>query len=429
MKINMVSLGCPKNLVDSEKILGALCTAGIEISDSAEDCDAMILNTCAFISPAMDETESEIQKCLGLATDGRRLFVVGCAVNRYGDELKQRYPTVAGWYSLEDVPALIKKLAPGAALNLRTRLPTTHGFTYLKISDGCSNSCSYCTIPSIKGPHRSFDINDLVAEANELAVLGFTELILIGQDTTRYGIDVYGKPMLIPLLNRLAGIPGIEWLRLMYAHPRTIDESVIKEITRNPKICKYIDLPIQHINSRILKSMNRGVDRHRIVEVVRELKSIPDIALRTTIIVGYPTETDDEFSELMEFLSQGYFDWLGVFPYYREPGTRAAQLPQLPDEVITDRYEMALALQQELLKRKNTERCGKTYQTLIHARDRQFVGHAKFCAPEIDSRILIHQGNLALGRTYDIQITDTVGTDLRGEVTNVHEKRGTRSET
>ncbi|UCD19286.1 MAG: 30S ribosomal protein S12 methylthiotransferase RimO [candidate division WOR-3 bacterium] len=424
MKINMVSLGCPKNLVDSEKILGALGAAGIEISDSVEDCDAVILNTCAFISPATDETESEIENCLGLVTNGRRLFVVGCAVNRYGDELKRRYPNVTGWYRLEEIPALIKKLAPGAALNLRTRLPTTHGFTYLKISDGCSNSCSYCTIPSIKGPHRSFDMNDLVAEANELADSGFTELILIGQDTTRYGADVYGKPMLIPLLNRLSGIPGVEWLRLMYAHPRTIDESVIEEVARNPKICKYMDLPIQHVNSRILKSMNRGVDRHRIIEVVKELKHIADIALRTTIIVGYPTETDDEFSELMELLSQGCFDWLGVFPYYREPGTRAAQLPQLPEEVISDRYEKALALQQELLKQKNKERCGKTYRTLIHARDHQFVGHAEFCAPEIDSRILVDQGNLVLGRIYDIQITEAVGTDLRGKETNEDEKGG-----
>jgi len=415
MKVNMVSLGCPKNLVDSERILGALGAAGMEISSAAEDSDVIILNTCAFISPAIEETEEEIQSCLRLVNNGRKLFVIGCAVNRFGTELKRRYPKVSGWFSLQDVPELIKILAPGA-LNVQARMPTTSGYAYLKISEGCSNNCSYCTIPSIKGSYRSFEMDALVTEGNELAELGFRELILIGQDTTRYGTDLYGKPMLDSLLNKLSRIPRIEWLRLMYAHPGTIDENILEEIERNKKICRYIDLPIQHINSRILESMNRAVDRQRIEKIVKALKAIAGISIRTTIIVGYPTETDDEFDELMEFASQGYFDWVGVFPYYREPGTNAAHLPQLPEELITERYEKALTTQQHLLRQKNSERCGSTHRTLIHGRDRHFIGHAEFSAPEIDSRILVRNENLKLGRFYEIQITNTLGSDLQGEL-------------
>jgi ribosomal protein S12 methylthiotransferase len=416
MKVNMVSLGCPKNLVDSERILGALGASGMEITSSAEDSDVIILNTCAFISPAIEEAEEEIQNCLRLVHNGRKLFVIGCAVNRFGKELKQRYPSVSGWFSLQEVPQMIKRLTPGAVSNRQARLATTSGFAYLKISEGCSNNCSYCTIPSIKGSYHSFDMNELVAEGNELAELGFKELILIGQDTTRYGTDLYGKPMLVSLINRLSAIERIEWLRLMYAHPMTIDDSILEVIERNRKMCRYIDLPVQHINSRILESMNRGADRRRIEEIVKALKTIPGVSMRTTVIVGYPTETNDEFDELMEFVGRGYFDWVGVFPYYREPGTEAAHLPQLPEELITERYEKALALQQQLLKQKNAQRRGQTYRTLIHGRDRHFIGHAEFSTPEIDSRILIADGTLELGRFYEIRITNALDSDLQGEL-------------
>ncbi|MBE0432961.1 MiaB/RimO family radical SAM methylthiotransferase [candidate division WOR-3 bacterium] len=418
MKVNLISLGCPKNLVDSERILGRLGGAGMTVCAAPGESDIIILNTCGFIAPAIAETEQEIEKNLGFVNNGRRLYVIGCAVNRCGTQLKRKYPRVSGWFRLEDVPGLLDRLASGDAIP-GVRLPTTIGYAYLKISDGCSNLCSYCTIPSIKGPHRSSRIEDLIAEGQGLAALGIKELILIGQDTTRYGIDLYGKPMISTLLDELSRISGVEWLRIMYAHPGTIDGQLIDTIARNKKVCKYIDLPIQHINSRLLDSMNRRVDRQRIERVIKELNEIDGIAIRTTVIVGYPTETDAEFDELMEFCGEGYFDWLGVFPYYRERGTEASGLRQLPEETIRRRYAKALALQQYLLKEKNRRRCGITYRALIHGRGAIATGHAGWSAPECDSQILVEDQTLVPGEFYHIRISRVAGSDLRGEMASL----------
>ncbi len=416
MKIHMVSLGCPKNLVDSERILGTLGAAGAEVTAMSEDSDVIILSTCGFISPAMEETEHEIEKALRTARNGKKVYVIGCAVNRHGDYLKKKFPGVADWFTIEAAPELTKTLAPDIRPDGETRMPTTAGFAYLKISDGCSNRCSYCTIPSIRGPYRSFEMDRLIVEADQLAHLGYRELILIGQDTTRYGMDLYGRPMLAALLARLSEIESIEWIRIMYAHPRTLDDGVIEAIDKNEKICPYIDLPIQHINSRILKSMNRGVDRKRIEDLVRTIMTGRDITLRTTVIAGYPTETEEEFAELMEFLGRGYFEWLGVFPYYNEAGTPAAELPQLDEEIITERYEKVLALQQRLLREKNQRRRGTVHRTLIHGREENFIGHAAFCAPEIDSRIVVNGSGLKMGSIYPVRITAARGCDLEGEL-------------
>lgn len=415
MKVNLVSLGCPKNLVDSENILGALGAAGTVICALPEESDVIIINTCGFIFPAIEETEQTIQEMMKYTNNGKRVFVIGCAVNRCGDELKRKFPKVSAWFRLEDERKMIALIKEEAA-SIESRLPTTRGYAYLKISEGCSNHCTYCTIPSIKGPFRSFDYHKIVEEANELAKLGIRELILIGQDTTRYGSDLSGKSMLQPLLHDLSQIPGIEWLRIMYAHPKTIDEKIINEIEHNPKVCKYIDLPIQHINDRILNLMNRGTGRDRIVTTMARLKKIRDMVIRTTVIVGYPSENDDEFNELMEFVEAGYIDWLGVFPYYREPGTKAAEFDQLPDDLIEARYNRATAIQQKLVKQKNQEREGYICKVLVHAREDEFVGHTEFAAPEIDSRVFIKDDTLELGEYYDVRITNTSDCDLQGEL-------------
>jgi ribosomal protein S12 methylthiotransferase len=415
LKVNLVSLGCPKNLVDSEKILGALGARGASITALAEDCDVMILNTCAFIRPAIEETELEIQRAIQTLNNGKRLFVVGCAVNRYGAELRHKYPGVAGWFRIDEVPKLISTLMPGS-FNVHARLPTTSGYAYLKISEGCSNNCAYCTIPSIKGPYRSFSRDVLVTEARELAALGIKELILIGQDTSRYGTDIYGRSMLAFLLSELSKIPGIEWLRVMYAHPRTITNDVIEEMKRNKKVCRYMDIPIQHINSRMLRAMNRGTNRDLIESVIAALRSIPGISIRTTIMVGYPGETESEFNELMEFVSRGYLDWVGVFPYYREYGTNAACMEQLPADTIRKRYETAIVLQQRLLMQNNEKRRGCEYRVLIHTCGPDCLGHSEFCAPEIDSQIHVADQRLRPGRFYNMKITGTAGSDLKGQV-------------
>jgi ribosomal protein S12 methylthiotransferase len=254
-----------------------------------------------------------------------------------------------------------------------------------------------------------------VKEGYELAKLGIRELIIIGQDTTRYGTDVYGKPMLRALLGELSQIPGVVWLRLLYAHPKTIDWEIIEEIECNDKICKYIDMPIQHINSRILSAMNRGTDRDRIEGILKRLKENKDISVRTTIIVGYPTETDAEFDELMAFVTEGYFDWLGVFPYFPEPGTEAAGLEQLPDDVIEKRYKCAIKLQEQILAQKNQRRIGTRHKTLIHARKDYYIGHAEFSTPEIDSHLIVKGDDLRLGQFYDVRITARKGCDLQAE--------------
>ncbi|MDH4210069.1 MAG: 30S ribosomal protein S12 methylthiotransferase RimO [candidate division WOR-3 bacterium] len=420
MKIHCVSLGCPKNLVDSENIIGILGASGASVTAFPDECDVMILNTCAFIRPAMEETEQEIENALRNMNNGRRLFVIGCAVNRYGSRLRRKFPEVSGWYEIKEIPKLIKTLAPEAT-DMHARLPTTAGYAYVKISEGCSNNCTYCTIPSIKGPYRSFGMEELLSEGRELVRLGVKELILIGQDTTRYGTDTYGRPMLKSLLQRLSQIDGIEWIRIMYAHPKTIDDDIMKEIEQNDKICKYVDLPIQHVCPRILKTMKRGTTRERIESVIKTLRGIRGISVRTTIIVGFPGETDTEFAELMEFISKGYFDWLGVFPYHREAGTEAATLEQVPAESIRERYGKALAVQQRQIEKRNHKRLGHRCKVLLHTREgHSYVGHAEFCAPDVDSQIFIERQNLILGRFYDIGITGTVGSDLKGELAETH---------
>ena len=421
MKVNLVSLGCPKNLVDSERILGAFGARGAVITALAEDCDVMILNTCGFIKPAIEETEHEIQRAIQTLNNGKRLFVVGCAVNRYGTELRRKYPQVSGWFKIQEERELISAVMPETS-DVQARLPTTAGYAYLKISEGCSNCCAYCTIPSIKGSYRSFSADVLLTEARELASLGIKELILIGQDTSRYGTDIHGRPMLASLLNDLSTIPDIEWLRVMYAHPRTITNDIIETIKQNQKVCKYIDIPIQHINSRILRLMNRGTSRDLIEGVIASLRSIPGISIRTTIIIGFPGETDGEFNELMEFISYGYFDWVGVFPYYCEHGTDAAKMKQLPVSTIRKRYETAIALQQRLLLQSNEERCGREYRVLIHTCEPNCLGHAEFCAPDIDSQIHVADRRLRPGRFYDIKLTGTMGSDLQGKLIRVARK-------
>jgi ribosomal protein S12 methylthiotransferase len=418
MKIHLVSLGCPKNLVDSEKILGTLGTCGVSVTALPQDSDSIIINTCGFIKPALDETEQEIEKALHIAERGhKKVYVYGCAVNRCKDMLRAKYPTVSGWFCLEEWPQLIRTIRPGAVLT-QARLPTTYGYAYLKIADGCSNHCSYCTIPLIKKDYHSSDFNDIMQEANELVKLGTKELVLIAQDTTQYGKDRYGTLMLIPLVRELSSIRGLRWIRIMYAHAAHITEDIIQEIASNPKVCKYLDLPIQHINNRILKAMNRGTTRDHIEQVIKQLRHIKQISLRTTVIIGFPTETDDEFKELFEFLKDVRFDWLGIFPYYNEPETKAAQLDQVPGPLIEKRYNKVVRLQQRLIRQRIARCVGHSYKTLIHAKNGLYHGHTEFLAPEIDAEVLVSGPNLTVGNFYRLKIAEAKRCTLYGEYTH-----------
>jgi ribosomal protein S12 methylthiotransferase len=414
MKVNLISLGCPKNLVDSEKLLGSLGAAGVEICTMPEHSDVIIINTCAFIEPAIKETEEVIDDILTHAKNSR-VYVYGCAVNRYEKRLKQAFPSVTGFFSLEQYDELLKMIHK-QPINTRPRLLTTHGYAYLKIADGCSNHCSYCTIPSIKGPFKSNSIDQLYEEAKELAMLGVKELILIAQDTTAYGQDLYNKPMLSGLIRRLSAIESIKWIRIMYSNPKSLDDEMIDEIRKNVKICKYLDLPIQHINDRILKLMNRGVTRKQIHDQFMKLKKVKGISLRTTVIAGFPSETDIEFNELVSFLEDISIDWLGVFYFYCETGTQAAGLDQLPENVIEKRYQKLLTLQHKIIQMTNRKKIGEIHKILVHQKNMQYKGHTQHACPEIDSNVLINSDDLMLGKFCSARFTGVRGCDINAEV-------------
>jgi ribosomal protein S12 methylthiotransferase len=412
-RVHFISLGCAKNLVDSERLIGAMGARGAVMVPRPADADTIIINTCGFIQPAVDETEHEI--ACALRYRGKSVYVYGCAVNRHAGALKRKFPDVAGWFPVEEKGALLRRMAsdPG---EFNVRCLTTRGYAYLKIADGCSNRCSYCTIPSIKGPFRSVPRETIVREARELVRLGAGELILIGQDTTRYGLDLYGKPMLPELLAALSRITQVRWLRIMYAHPASISSAIIDALAGDPKICKYLDLPIQHISDRVLRSMNRGVTRRQIEAVLARLERVRNITLRTTVMAGYPGETEKEFEELRAFLSLGHFDYLGVFPYCREAGTPAARLRQVPDAVIRSRYHELLRLQRNLLTAASRRRLRMNWRVLIHDRNGSYIGHAEFNAPDVDSRIFCRSRKIACGRFYRMVITGFKGTDLYGKI-------------
>lgn len=404
MKIHLISLGCSKNLVDSEKILGMLGSQGVRISALPDDCDVIIINTCGFIEPALIETEAEIERASSFVTAHTRLFVHGCAVNRFGPELENRHPRVSGWFRLEERDRLLDAIHSDAR-HSTARLPTTRGYAYLKIAEGCSNRCSYCAIPSIRGPYKSIDKDALVDEARQLARLGFQEIILIAQDSTRYGIDLYGRAMLPDLIQRISQIPAIRWIRIMYAHPESLNNRILQEIEHNNKVCTYIDLPIQHISTRILKLMNRRMTKKQLITLLHRVKNIKDISMRTTVIAGFPGETDKEFKELITFLEQGMFLWIGVFPYYREPGTPAAARGQVPEDVLQARYHELLALQQRLIARDHSSRINRVYDVLIDRVNKRTIGHTEFAAPEVDAEVIISGDNMHAGRFCRARIT------------------------
>ncbi|OGC41650.1 ribosomal protein S12 methylthiotransferase RimO [candidate division WOR-3 bacterium RBG_13_43_14] len=418
MKANLISLGCAKNRVDSEKILAALGLNDVIIARNPQDSDVIIINSCGFIKSALKEAAKIISsiECIVQKT-GARLIVYGCAVSRKNGFNKKNFPLVSDWYSLKDHQRMLASLGCGKINNAHTRLLTTGGYAYLKIADGCSNRCSYCTIPQIKGPYHSRPVGDIVKEATELAEAGIKELILIAQDTTAYGIDLYGYKKLHILLDHLSKINRIKWIRLLYAHPRSINEKTIQYIEKDPKVCKYIDLPLQHINDRILYRMNRKISRKQIEKLLKRLMRIKNISIRTTFIAGFPGETSREFKELYNWIKNNALDWIGVFPYYNEPGTKAYSSPQLRSSTVSERYNRLLDLQKDIVQRTNIKYVGKTIKALISNENGDFYGHTEYSSPEIDSRILIKK--LLKQRSGDfirVKIKGIKGVDLYGEI-------------
>ena len=427
-KINVITLGCSKNTVDSEHLMARLAAAGYEVLfDSVRtDAKVVVINTCGFIGDAKQESIDMILRAAAAKQAGKieRLFVVGCLSERYADELRAEIPEVDEYFGARTWDGIVRALGASEdpALATERRLTTPKHYAYLKISEGCNWKCGYCAIPLIRGGHVSVPMEELEEEARKLAAQGVRELMVIAQDTTYYGIDLYGRRMLAELLRRLCRIDGIAWIRLHYAYPAAFPDEVIEVMAAEPKICKYLDIPFQHISDTQLAAMHRRHTKAEAMELIRRLRTaIPDLALRTTLLVGYPGETEADFEELLEFVREVRFERLGVFAYSEEEGTYSAEQlrDDVPEAVKQERVERIMALQNEISLENNRRRVGRTERVIIDSRQGDFyVGRTQYDSPEVDQEILIPVGGRRLlrGHFYEAEVTSAADYDLYGEV-------------
>ena len=439
-KIGMISLGCPKNQVDAEHMLALMDAEGWEIVDYVDGCDAVIVNTCGFIDDAKKEAIENILDMVELKKEGviSKIIVTGCLAQRYKDEIVKEIPeddAVIGIgangdiiKTVEEVMSgvdTIEKYPPQCDLPLEGQriLTTPHYWAYLKIGEGCSNRCTYCTIPSIRGNMRSRSIENVIDEAKQLAESGVKELILIAQDTTSYGLDLYGELKLPELLNELCKIDSIEWIRLLYCYPDRITDELIETMKNQEKVVNYIDLPLQHADDKILKAMNRRGDQALIRNVISKLREeIPDVVIRTTFIVGFPGEGEEEFETLAEFVNEIEFDRLGVFTFSPQEGTPAFDMEdQVDEDIKTRRGEVIMQDQYSIMEEKNNEKIGKTYRVVVEDYDGysdSYTGRTYMDAPEIDGLVkFTSHKDLDIGDFVDVEIFDVEDYDLIGEVT------------
>ncbi len=436
-KISMVSLGCPKNQVDAEMMLHLLKEAGFELSSEEAKADAIIINTCGFIEEAKKEAIENILEAARYKTEGncKAIIVTGCLAERYKDDVTEEIPEVdvcVGIGKNKDIAEIVKNALNGKfgnafgqkyELNLNT--PRILGgvpySTYLKISDGCDNCCTYCAIPKIRGRMRSRTIEECVNEARRLAESGVKELTVIAQDTTAYGTDIYGEPKLCELLKELCKIEGLHWIRTLYTYPERISDELLDLIKKEKKLVKYLDIPIQHSNSEILRKMNRKGDNKSLRELINGIRTkIPEITIRTTLITGFPGETEEQFCELHEFVSEMEFDRLGCFPYSAEEDTVAANMPdQIDEQTKVDRMEHIMETQMTVSANKNKKKCGETVEVLIEGYDdyiKCYFGRSEADAPEIDGKVFfIAKRPLKIGDFVKVKIFDTIEYDLMGE--------------
>ncbi len=427
-KINIITLGCAKNRVDSEHVAAQLAAAGWEVVYDSDRTDAktVVINTCGFIGDAKQESIDTILNAVAAKEAGQieHLFVMGCLSERYADELREEIPEVDKYFGVKNFDEVVTALGVEhcKALETERTLSTPRHYAYLKIAEGCNWKCGYCAIPLIRGPHVSVPMEVLEKEARKLAAQGVKELIVIAQDTTYYGIDLYGKRCLAELLERLCRIEGIEWIRLHYAYPTNFPEEVIEVMAREPKICKYLDIPFQHISDAQLSAMKRRHTKAEAYALIERLRrKMPDMALRTTLLVGYPGETDEDFEELKKFVRAVRFDRLGVFPYSEEEGTYSAEKlsDNVPEQTKARRMEEIMQIQSEISLQLNTERIGTVERVIIDSRQGDYyVGRSQFDSPEVDEEILIPAGakRLIRGKFYNVRITAAEDYDLYGEV-------------
>lgn len=439
MKLLFISLGCDKNLVDSEFMIGMLTQEGIELTDNEEDADIIIVNSCCFIGDAKEESINTILEMAEYRKHGKckSLIVTGCLAQRYQDEVLKEIPEVdaiLGTNSYDSIFEAVKEtLDHHKYQNLHTleglpslntkRVVTTGGhFAYLKISEGCNKNCTYCVIPSVRGRYRSVPMEELAAQARELVAGGVKELILVAQETTLYGVDLYGKKSLHLLLDELNKIDGLFWIRIMYCYPEEIYEELIDSIIRNKKVCHYLDLPIQHCNDDILKRMNRKTTKQDIIDMANHLRErIPDITLRTTLICGFPGETEEAHEELMQFVNDMEFDRLGAFTYSPEEGTRAFDMPnQIDEETKAEWQADVMELQEEVIFDKNKTLKGMETYAFIEGRvadENAYIGRTYRDAPNVDGYIFINTDEeLMTGDIVKVKVVGAYEYDLIGEI-------------
>ena len=439
MNIFFVSLGCDKNLVDSEYMLGMIRDAGYTIIDDETQADVIVINTCCFINDAKEESINTILEMAEYKKTGhaKALIVTGCLAQRYRSEIEEEIPEVdaiLGTNSYDNIVSAVKEVMAGkhyTNLNSLEGLPTLHTkrcvttgghYAYLKIAEGCNKRCTYCIIPYIRGNYRSIPIEELVATARELVEGGVKELILVAQETTLYGIDLYGKKSLHRLLDELNKIPGLYWIRILYCYPEEIDDELIEAIKRNDKVCHYLDIPIQHANSDVLKRMGRKTNKDDLVRIIHHLrKEIPDITLRTTLICGFPGETEEQHKELLEFVQEMKFDRLGAFTYSPEEGTKAAEMEnQIPEETKKLWQQEVMELQEEIIFEKNEDMVDRELYAFIEGKvadENAYVGRTYRDAPSIDGYIFVNtEETLMTGDFAKVKVTGAYEYDLIGEL-------------
>jgi ribosomal protein S12 methylthiotransferase len=434
-----VSLGCPKNLVDSERMLGKLAQDGYVLTPDAEGADVVVVNTCGFIEPARQESLAVIREMLALKEKGRvgAVVVAGCLAERKKDALLDEVPgvdSIVGVFGREEISGVLERAlshrveqrslfrpAPVRALEDTARLRITpRHYAYLKISEGCDRLCTFCAIPSMRGKHVTKPIEEVLREARELAADGVRELIIVAQDTTYYGLDLYGRVRLAELLRELSGVQGIEWIRVLYAYPIHFTDELIDTLADTEKILPYLDMPLQHINDQVLRRMQRRVKRAETEDLLMRLRTaIPGLVLRTTFIVGFPGETEAEFEELVEFANQARFERVGVFPYSFEPGTPATRLDgHLPEEVKLDRRNRLMETQQQVALRWARDQVGKEIEVIIDGPDPEVPNHhharSAADAPEIDCLVRVKGKALEAGDLVRVKVTAADGYDLAG---------------
>jgi ribosomal protein S12 methylthiotransferase len=423
-KINVITLGCSKNVYDSEILMGQLKASGKDVVHE-EEGNIVVINTCGFINNAKEESVNTILEYMQKkeAGDVDKVFVTGCLSERYKPDLQKEIPNVDQYFGTTELPSLLKALGADYKHELiGERLTTTpKNYAYLKIAEGCDRPCSFCAIPLMRGKHKSTPIEDLVTEAEKLAANGVKELVLIAQDLTYYGLDIYKKRNLAELLENLVKVDGIDWIRLHYAFPTGFPMDVLDVMNREPKVCNYLDIPLQHISDTILKSMRRGTTKEKTTKLLKEFrKVVPDMTIRTTLIVGYPGETEENYQELKEWVREMRFERLGCFTYSHEENTHAFNLvDDVPQDVKQERANEIMEIQSQISWELNQHKIGQEFKVVIDRKEGDyFVGRTEFDSPDVDNEVLIEASKtyLKTGEFTTVKITEAADFDLYGEV-------------